>query len=110
MYKAGIDLFEYEEGYIEALTLSLRAYYGATGEEWISWFIYERVGITGEVKRAWDKQNNAICFDIPSLWKHVEEIRVSIDFTEYELPQRDGSDKAAEVFLSLFRRLSRGQS
>jgi hypothetical protein len=83
----GVDLINYEDSYAAAITLLLRVYYGKEGEDWISWYIYEREGLSGEILKAWDKDGNEICYDIPSLWKCVEELRCADDFVEYELPE-----------------------
>jgi len=86
--KLGIDLMTYEEEYSEVIHLLLSAYYGEVGRDWIDWYLYERDSLSGEINQAWDKDGAPICYDIPSLWKEVEEIRVSTDFKEYELPKR----------------------
>ena len=78
----GVDLINYEDSYAAAITLLLRAYYGAEGEDWISWYLYEKEGLSGEILQAWDKEGNEICYDIPSLWKCVEELRCADDFVE----------------------------
>ena len=83
----GVDLINYEDSYAAAITLLLRADYGAEGEDWISWYLYEKEGLSGEILQAWDKEGNEICYDIPSLWKCVEELRCADDFVEYELPE-----------------------
>lgn len=88
LYKMGIDLMGHEESYQETVSLLLRAYYGADGADWIDWYIYEREGIGGNINDATDADGNPICYDIPSLWRCVEEIRVSVDFEEYSLPKR----------------------
>lgn len=85
--KLGIDLLEYEEGWIIALSLTLNAYYGKLGGDWISWYLYERTS-SGQPLVAVDESNNPICYDIPSLWKYVEELRVREDFEEYGLPEK----------------------
>ena len=83
----GVDLINYEDSYAAAITLLLRAYYGAEGEDWISWYLYEKESLSGEILQAWNKEGNEICYDIPSLWKCVEELRCADDFVEYELPE-----------------------
>lgn len=83
----GVDLINYEDSYAAAITLLLRAYYGTEGEDWISWYLYEKESLSGEILQAWDKEGNEICYDIPSLWKCVEELRCADDFVEYELPE-----------------------
>lgn len=84
--RMGIDLMSYEDGYAETITLLFRAYYGAEGSDWIDWYMYERESFNGDLNAATDADGNPICYDIPSLWKYVEEIRVSVDFEEYSLP------------------------
>ena len=88
--RLGIDLINYEEEHAEVIHLLLSAYYGEEGRDWIEWYLYERDSINGEVNQAWDKDGNPICYDIPSLWKEVEECRVSESFKEYELPKKKG--------------------
>lgn len=82
----GIDLINYEEGYSETVSLLFRAYYGEEGADWIDWYMYERNPDSGDPLQAQDADGNPICYDIRSLWKMVEEIRVSVDFKEYSLP------------------------
>lgn len=82
----GVDLINYDDASASAITLLLRAYYGKEGEDWISWYIFERESFDGSINCAWDKDGTEICYDIPSLWKCVEELRCSDDFIEYELP------------------------
>lgn len=84
--RMGIDLINYEDGYSEAISLLFRAYYGAEGADWIDWYLYERESFKDDPYAATDAQGNPICYDLPSLWKYVEEIRVSVDFEEYSLP------------------------
>lgn len=91
--KLGIDLLDYEENWITALTLALGAYYGETGSDWIGWYVFERDNEESQ-DEADDSCDNKICYDIPSLWKHVEELRVSESFKELELPiQKELSEK-----------------
>lgn len=102
LYKLGVDLIEYSEGYDKIWSLLLKAYYGKEGEDWITWFLFDRDSITGEPNQAWDEKGEPICYDVPSLWKHVEELRCSIDFKEYELPKRnDGADSLLETMIGI---------
>ena len=84
--RMGIDLMSYEDGYAEAVSLLFKAYYGAEGADWIDWYMYERESFANDPNAATDAAGNPICYDIPSLWRYVEEIRVSVDFEEYSLP------------------------
>lgn len=99
LYQLGVDLIEFTEGYDKAWSLLLKAYYGKAGEDWITWFLFDR-DENGPKDQAWDENKNPICYDIPSLWKHVEELRCSEDFEEYELPKRrsDEIDPLTGIF------------
>ena len=99
LYQLGIDLMEYEDLYASTITLLFRAYYGKDGEDWISWFIYDRNDESDDPNQAWDKDGNPICYDIPSLWKCVEEIRCSTDFVEYSI-----ETNKLDIFNSIFGR------
>jgi len=99
LYRLGVDLMDYEDSYCATITLLLRAYYGKDAEDWISWFIYERDDLAEDPNQAWDKDGNPICFDIPSLWKCVEEMRCSTDFIEYCLEKTN-----LDLFESIFGR------
>ena len=102
LYELGVDLIEYTEPYDKIWSLLLKAYYGKIGEDWISWFLFDRDSISGDPNQAWDESGAPICYDIPSLWKHVEELRCSIDFEEYELPKpKTGPDDLLETMIGL---------
>jgi len=89
LYKIGIDALNYEEDFQEAISLLLKAYYGEEGADWIDWFLYERESLSGDLTNAaTDADGNPICYDVPSLWKCVEECRVSVNFEEYSLPTK----------------------
>jgi hypothetical protein len=81
IYKLGLDLSNISDDYQKIITHLLKVYYGEEGEDWISWFLYERR--EEESFQAWDENKNPICYDVESLWKHIEEIRVSSSFEEY---------------------------
>lgn len=93
LYEIGLDISNISDDYHKIITHLLRVYYGESGEDWISWFLYERNDT--EEDQAWDENKSPICYDIASLWKHVEEIRVSSDFEEYA-PKKPMSDKEIE--------------
>lgn len=101
LYELGVDVIEFTDGYDKIWSLLLKAYYGKAGEDWITWFLFDR-DATKEEPQAWDENNNPICYDIPSLWKHVEELRCSEDFKEYELPKPNtGADGLLESIIGL---------
>lgn len=102
LYELGVDLIEFTEGYDKIWSLLLKTYYGKEGEDWITWFIFERDDRSEDPNQAWDETGTPICYDIPSLWKHVEEIRCSIDFVEYELPVRkEPTDSIIEEIIGI---------
>lgn len=102
LYKLGVDVIEFTEPYDKIWSLLLKVYYGKAGEDWISWFIFDRDSISGDPNQAWDENGNPICYDIPSLWKHVEELRCSIDFEEYSPSQVESPDLSVlETFIGL---------
>lgn len=86
LYKLGVDLIDHDSGYADIISMLLKVYYGEEGEGWVMWYVFERDGFGGTVHKAWDKGGNEICYDIPSLWKHVEELRCDTSFTEFSLP------------------------
>lgn len=91
-HQLGIDLIEYDTPFSHAIWLTIRAHYGKEASEWIEWYLYERESLSGEVNRAWDKDNNEICHTVESLWQTVEEMRKSPDFQEYSLPSVEEFD------------------
>jgi hypothetical protein len=98
-YKLGLDISNISDPYSQIITHLLRVYYGESGEDWISWFLYERVD--SDESQAWDEEKNPICYDIESLWKHVEEIRVSSDFQEY-VPKKPMTEEERQELLENF--------
>jgi len=86
--KLGIDLFDYEEGWINATMLALSVYYGKAGGDWIFWYLYERTSPDGKVVTAKNAQGEAICYNISSLWDFVEKLRVADDFIEFAFPEK----------------------
>ena len=70
LYKHGVDLLSFNDDYYKNVVHPLLIEtFGKEGLEWIEWFIYERDD-NPEMK-AWDKDNNEICYDIPSLYKEI---------------------------------------
>lgn len=102
----GIDLIEYDTDLEHAVWTAIRAHYGKAGADWIEWYVYERPSLSGDDCKAWDKDGNEICNTIESLWQTVEEIRLSPDFKEYELPAPSKFDEnsASEMMENLFKK------
>lgn len=101
IYKLGLDLSDISDDYQKIITHLLKVYYGESGEDWISWFLYERK--EDESFQAWDEDKNPICYDVESLWKHVEEIRVSSDFEEYTPKSPMTPEEVAHHIKSIFK-------
>jgi len=97
----GLDISNITDPYHQIITHLLRVYYGETGEDWISWYLWERK--EGDEDQAWDENKNPICYDIPSLWKHIEELRVSSDFQEYVPPRKMTEEEREELLNNLFK-------
>lgn len=95
-YTMGLDLQNIVDPFHNLITHLLKVYYGKEGEDWISWFLYERRD--GDEIQAWDKEGNEICYDLKSLWTHVEEIRVSIDFEEY-VPEKEMTEDERKEYI-----------
>jgi hypothetical protein len=100
-YELGLDISNITDPYHQIITHLLRVYYGETGEDWISWYLWERK--EGDEDQAWDENKNPICYDIPSLWKHIEELRVSSDFREYVPPRKMTEEEREELLNNLFK-------
>ena len=76
LYNLGVNLMDFEEPYHESFTMMLTEIFGNEGYDWISWYLFERQSHSGEILKAWDKDDNEICFDIPSLWKEMLLIKI----------------------------------
>ena len=103
-YAMGLDLQNIVDPFHHIISHLLRVYYGKEGEDWISWFLYERSN--SEEAQAWDKDGNEICFDLKSLWIHVEEIRVSSDFEEYVPPKERTKEEMDEDLKEIFKKFN----
>lgn len=73
LYDLGVDLMNYDEPLQKINSILMLEIFGEKGKDWIDWYIYERVSHSGEILKAWDKDDNEICNDIPSLWETVKE-------------------------------------
>lgn len=106
-YKLGLDLQSIVDPYHEIISHLLRVYYSEEGEDWISWYIYEKSD--KENMKAWDEEGNEICYDIPSLWRHIEEIRVSIDFKEYYPKKPKDLSEILNSFEEVFSKFNKNE-
>jgi hypothetical protein len=81
LYKLNVDLVEFADPYESVITILIKEIYGAEGYDWFSWFCYELDfgdKVSKDNPRAWDKDENPICYDLESLWNHLEsEYKIS---------------------------------
>jgi hypothetical protein len=73
LYELGVDLLNYEEPLQKINSILMFEIFGEEGKDWIDWYLYERVSPSGEILKAWDENNNEICYNIFSLWETVKE-------------------------------------
>lgn len=72
IHKLGIDLLEYEETYHRVIASLLNAVLKPEGKDWVDWYLYERPGFGKGIGKAWDENDQEICYNIPSLWVTVK--------------------------------------
>jgi hypothetical protein len=73
LYDLGVDLLNYDEPIQTVNSILMLELFGKEGKDWIEWYLYERESHSGKKLQAWDKDDNEICYDIPSLWDTVKE-------------------------------------
>lgn len=71
----GIDLMDYDENFHIAIQALMEAVFTEEGEDWISWYLYERPGLGDTPNKATDQDGNEICHNIESLWDTVKPYR-----------------------------------
>ena len=69
----GIDTLEYDEMFYKLIEILTENLFSKEQREWIDWYLFERVSPTGEILKAWDKNENEICYDIKSLWEEITQ-------------------------------------
>jgi len=81
LYKLNIDLVEFADPYESVITILIKEIYGAEGYDWFSWFCYDcdfGSKYSKDDPGAWDKDESPICYDLESLWNHLEsEYKIS---------------------------------
>jgi hypothetical protein len=83
LYKLGLDMTQVEEPYQAVIDILLNVSFNNNQVEWINWYLYDKVGIKGEVLQAYktvDGKQVEICYDIDSLWETVCEAGQQADF------------------------------
>jgi hypothetical protein len=72
LYNSGIDLAEYNDLFYKIIDNLTSSVFTDDGKDWIDWYLYERIGFSGNTNPATDENGNPICYDIKSLWKVVK--------------------------------------
>ena len=74
LYTLGIDILSFDEDYYRQVIRPLMVEaFKEEGVDWIDWYLYERESISGSTLKAFDREGNEICFDIPSLYDTIKE-------------------------------------
>lgn len=76
LYELGVDTIEFNSDLESAVSCLWSEILTKDGDSWISWFLYERDYISGEIKenmKAWDKNNNEICGTLEELYQYLVE-------------------------------------
>ena len=66
-----IDTFDEQE---IAIQLLWREVLTEDGYDWLSWYLYEKDGISGKPRKhlqAWDENKIEICQNLKALWKYL---------------------------------------
>ena len=82
-YKLGLDMTQIEEPYQAVIDTLLNVCLNDDQVEWINWYLYDRVGMKGDVLQAYktvDGKQVETCYDIDSLWETVCEAGQQADF------------------------------
>lgn len=95
-----IDITNVTDGYEHAITILLKSYYGEQGEDWISWFLYERDPERGLL--AHDKDGNEICKTIEELWELCEECKLTKE--DYVIPKPMSMEEKTKLLEELFKK------
>ena len=77
LYENRIDVIDFTNDYELVITELLKEVYGEEGYDWFSWYCYETdfgEKMSKEDPRAWDEDKNPICYDLESLWQHLESL------------------------------------
>lgn len=77
LYQLGVDLIHLDDDYYKYVIKPLfLETFGEQGTDWIEWFIYERPSFRKDTNHhATDEHGNPICYDIPSLFEYVNNLK-----------------------------------
>jgi len=72
--KFKIDLFDFTEDYDYCIDILLKLFFSEEDKDWIDWWLYERVGHSGEINKAYYKNGKEIILYTPEdLWDFLNE-------------------------------------
>ena len=75
-YKLKIDILDYHDEYEKAVTILWSQILTDTGQDWLSWYLYEKNGISGKPRKdmqAWDENGKEICKNLKGLHSFLVE-------------------------------------
>jgi hypothetical protein len=73
-YELNIDIYDFCDNYERVIHLLISIILTENGQEWFDWFMYEKGGITGKIKKdmkAYDENKKEICKNIKGLHKYL---------------------------------------
>jgi len=75
LYKLGVNIYDLIlDPYWGVINSLIEEIYGTEGLEWIEWWSCDADFGEKDMK-AKDEKGNPICYDIQSLWQHLEKIK-----------------------------------
>ena len=82
LYKLRVDVLELCDELQTAISLLWDEILTVEGADWLSWFLYEKNYIGGELREdltAWDENKKEICKDLPGLYEYLKESKYFIE-------------------------------
>jgi len=74
LYKLKVDLIDTFDEQDRAIQLLWQSVLNKFGYDWLSWYLYEKDGISGKPRKdltAHDNEKNEICKDLKGLWEYL---------------------------------------
>lgn len=76
LYNLRVDILDLCDELQTVITLLWDEVLTEEGTDWLSWFLYEKNYIGGELREdltAWDENKKEICKDLPGLYEYLKE-------------------------------------
>ncbi len=71
LYALNIDIIECQDGFDKMFDLFIKTAFTEEGQDWYSWYLYEKPMLKGEVN-AWEADNTPIILDTDEdLWEYL---------------------------------------